>query len=138
MADGVWKGVYPQVLGCSRQLSLSKFFDPSTPFMRKVPHIGTSDWCSIQQTGNDVSCHNKHHYFLLPPPQVFLRHLLFLLKDLSAIFGPPSGNFGFCRRCSVVGGEPVPPAPLGWYLDIYPKLCFFAVLCVCAFSSLEV
>ena len=36
MADGVWKGVYPKVLGRSRQLSLNKFFDPSTPSMRKV------------------------------------------------------------------------------------------------------
>ena len=36
MADGVWKGVYPQVLGRSRQLSLNKFFDRSTPSMRKV------------------------------------------------------------------------------------------------------
>ena len=36
MADGVWKGVYPWVLGRSRQLSLNKFFDPSTPSMRKV------------------------------------------------------------------------------------------------------
>ena len=35
MADGVWKGVYPQVLGRSRQLSLNKFFDASTPSMRK-------------------------------------------------------------------------------------------------------
>ena len=36
MADGVWKGVQPQVLGRSRQLSLNKFLDPSTPSMRKV------------------------------------------------------------------------------------------------------
>ena len=36
MADVVWKGVYPQVFGCSRQLSVNKFFDPSTPRMRKV------------------------------------------------------------------------------------------------------
>ena len=36
MADGVWKGVYPLVLGRSRQLSLNKFFDPSAPSMRKV------------------------------------------------------------------------------------------------------
>ena len=35
MADGVWKGVYPKVFGRSRQLSLNKFFDPSTPSMRK-------------------------------------------------------------------------------------------------------
>ena len=36
MADEVWKGVYPYVLGHSRQLSLNKFLDPSTPSMRKV------------------------------------------------------------------------------------------------------
>ena len=35
MADGVWKGVYPLVFGRSKQLSLNKFFDPSTPSMRK-------------------------------------------------------------------------------------------------------
>ena len=35
MADGVWKGVYPKVFGHSKQLSLNKFFDPSTPSMRK-------------------------------------------------------------------------------------------------------
>ena len=33
MADEVWKGVYSQVFG---QLSLNKFFDPSTPSIRKV------------------------------------------------------------------------------------------------------
>ena len=27
----------------------------------------------------------------------------------------PGGHFGFCMRCSVAGGERVPPAPLGWY-----------------------
>ena len=32
MADGVWKDVF----GRSKQLSLNKFFDPSTPSMRKV------------------------------------------------------------------------------------------------------
>ena len=35
MAEGVWKGVYPQVFGYSKQLSLNKFFDPSIPSMRK-------------------------------------------------------------------------------------------------------
>ena len=35
MADGVWKGVYPWVFGHSKQLSLNKLFDPSTPSMRK-------------------------------------------------------------------------------------------------------
>ena len=36
MADRVWKCVYPQVFGHFKQLSLNKFFDPSTPSMRKV------------------------------------------------------------------------------------------------------
>ena len=35
MADGVWKGVYLKVFGRSKQLSLNKFCDPSTPSMRK-------------------------------------------------------------------------------------------------------
>ena len=35
MADGVWKGVYPYIFGHSKQLSQNKFFDPSTPSMRK-------------------------------------------------------------------------------------------------------
>ena len=35
MADGVWKGVYPQIFGRSKQISQNKFFDPSTPSMRK-------------------------------------------------------------------------------------------------------
>ena len=40
MATGVWKGVYPQVFGRSRQLLQNKFFDRSTPFMRKVDDGG--------------------------------------------------------------------------------------------------
>ena len=36
MAERVWKGVYPKVFGSSCQHSLNKFFDPSTPSMRKV------------------------------------------------------------------------------------------------------
>ena len=36
MADRVWKGVYPQVYGRSRQLSLNKFFDQIIPSLRKV------------------------------------------------------------------------------------------------------
>ena len=35
MVNGVWKRVYPRVFGGSRQLSPNKFFDPSTPSMRK-------------------------------------------------------------------------------------------------------
>ena len=36
MADGVWEGVYPYIFGHSKQLSINKFFDQSTPSMRKV------------------------------------------------------------------------------------------------------
>ena len=35
MANGVWKGIEPEVIGHSKQLSLNKFFDWSTPSMRK-------------------------------------------------------------------------------------------------------
>ena len=35
MAYGVWKGDYLCVFGRSHQLSLNKFFDPSTRSMRK-------------------------------------------------------------------------------------------------------
>ena len=35
MADGVWNGVQSQVIGRYDQLLLNKFFDPSTPSMRK-------------------------------------------------------------------------------------------------------
>ena len=40
MADVVWKSVYPEVFGYSKQLLLNKFFDPSTPSMRKCPDGG--------------------------------------------------------------------------------------------------
>ena len=36
MAEGVWNGVYPQVLGQTGLLLLNKFFDTSIPSMRKV------------------------------------------------------------------------------------------------------
>ena len=35
MADGGGKGFQPQVIGHFEQLLLNKFFDPSTPSMRK-------------------------------------------------------------------------------------------------------
>ena len=39
MAEGVWKVVRSYVIGRSDQLSLNKFFDPSTPSMRNIePH----------------------------------------------------------------------------------------------------
>ena len=35
MADGVWKGVESQVIDRSEQLLVNRFFDESTPSMRK-------------------------------------------------------------------------------------------------------
>ena len=43
MADGVWKGGFPNVSGCSRQLSLKKISDPGTPSMRKVDNGGNRE-----------------------------------------------------------------------------------------------
>ena len=40
MADLIWNRVYLYVLGRSCQLWLNKFFDPSTPSMRKVDDEG--------------------------------------------------------------------------------------------------
>ena len=40
MADGVWKGVHSKVIGRSDQPSLNKFFDPSTPSIRKGRNRG--------------------------------------------------------------------------------------------------
>ena len=95
-------------------------------------------------TGNDVSGHYKRHcflfffsfFFFLFPSSTFLIEGVLRSKNLfsesclecpktwgltpfqtpSAILGPTGGHFGFCRRCSVAGGERVPPSPLGWYL----------------------
>ena len=36
MADRAWKGIQPLLFERFCQLSLNKFFDMSTPFMRKV------------------------------------------------------------------------------------------------------
>ena len=43
MANKVWKGVNPWVFGRSRQLSLNKFFDQSTPSMRKGRNGGEKE-----------------------------------------------------------------------------------------------
>ena len=39
MANGAWKGVHPQVFGHSRQILQNKFFDPTTPSMRKKKRV---------------------------------------------------------------------------------------------------
>ena len=36
MANGIWKGIYSYNFGRSEQFLLNKFFDSSTPSMRKV------------------------------------------------------------------------------------------------------
>ena len=40
MADGIWKGGYSPIFGHSMQLSLNKFFDPSTPSKREGGNEG--------------------------------------------------------------------------------------------------
>ena len=56
MADGVWKGVYPKVFGHSKQLSLNKFFDPSTPSMRK----GRGEEKKIGEKNNNNDVYRGH------------------------------------------------------------------------------
>ena len=53
LADRVWKGVYPYVFGHSKQLSLNKFFDQSTPSMRKVDD-GEKKRKKKEKENNDV------------------------------------------------------------------------------------
>ena len=47
----VLKGGYPYIFGCSHQLSLNKFFDPSTPSMSKVDDVGEDKGPLIQKQG---------------------------------------------------------------------------------------
>ena len=54
MADGVWKGAYPQVFEHFKQLSLNKFFDPSTPSMRKVDDGEEKKRKKRKRENNDV------------------------------------------------------------------------------------
>ena len=65
MTDGVWKGVNPQVLGGSRQLSLNKFFDPSTPSMRKVDD--GEEKKRKEEENNDV--YSGHYVIASRPPE---------------------------------------------------------------------
>ena len=51
MADGVWNSVYPMVYGRSKELLLNKFFDPSTPSMRKGRDGGKTGKKTGEKTG---------------------------------------------------------------------------------------
>ena len=44
MADEVWKGVQPLVIGHFEPLLLNKFFDPGTPSMRKGRDGEDQEW----------------------------------------------------------------------------------------------
>ena len=46
MADGVWNGVYPNVIRRSEQLSLNRFFDWITP-SRRTGHDGDEKMMEI-------------------------------------------------------------------------------------------
>ena len=45
MADGVWKGVYLLVFGWFHELSLNKFFDLSTPYMKSLRRMFSAVIC---------------------------------------------------------------------------------------------
>ena len=64
--------------------------------------------------------------FLTPLVCAFKKFLKKLFLGVLAIFGPPGGHFGFCRRCGVAGGERVSPAPLGWYYNAKQQLIIIA------------
>ena len=55
MADGVWKGVQSQVIGRSDQLAQNKFFDPSTPSMRKGRGGGNKEEKKKKLTATDCN-----------------------------------------------------------------------------------
>ena len=64
MAEGVWKSVYPQVFGRSRQLSLNKFFDPSTPSMRKARDGGKREKKKNGEKKKEKTDENSGHYVI--------------------------------------------------------------------------
>ena len=72
MAEEVWKGDHSGVFEPSYQLSLNKFFDPSTPSMRKernrreknrkkkerMMKIVATDVVPVEPTGTPTACAN--------------------------------------------------------------------------------
>merc|ERR1711954_388923 len=69
MADGVWKGVY--VFGHSKQLSLNKFFDLSTPSMRKGRDGGKKTGKKTGKKKREKTDENSGHYVIASsrPPE---------------------------------------------------------------------
>ena len=55
MANGVWKGVNPKGCGRPKELSLSRFFDPSTPSMRKGCDGGGGGWKKEEEKNDEKS-----------------------------------------------------------------------------------
>ena len=64
MADGVWKAVYPKILGHSRQLLLDKILDPSTPTVRKV-HNGEGKKVKEKKKNTSLAAQGALAYRLL-------------------------------------------------------------------------
>ena len=60
MADGVWKSVYCIVFGRSRQLLPKKFFDPSTPSLKKEDNGETEKKRGVK-TGKKYNVVNSSH-----------------------------------------------------------------------------
>ena len=59
MADGVWKGVQPKVIGHFKQLSQNKFFDTSTPSMRKGRNGGEKKKVKKTSTKSVQNCESS-------------------------------------------------------------------------------
>ena len=78
MADRVWKAIYPYVFGCSKQLWQNKFFDPSTPSMRKMGgKPGEKREKNYENSGHYVIASSRQlkrrpleHHTLMPPSPI--------------------------------------------------------------------
>ena len=54
--------------------------------------------------------------------------LIWVPKNLMVtLFRHPGTHFGFCRQCSLAGGERGAPAALGWYSELWHKRCLDAM-----------
>ena len=122
MADGVWKGVYPHVFGRSKQLSLNKFFDPSTPSMIKgcdggekwgggimkiVYIVYKSIHCAISHAKSCYSQVQKTHF---PPKKCSIKSSTATVSSPSSSSSSPTTSF---LPCSVSSTHTPWPVPVG-------------------------
>ena len=87
------EGVYPWVFWRSKQLSLNKFFDPSTPSMRKGCDGGKKNTGGKKREKKEKTDENSGHYVIAssrPPERQPLerRTLAPIFTRLEDIFNP--------------------------------------------------